>query len=312
MGTERAGPPGGASEGTGPFKEAGASEGTGPLAAIRASIHSCGDAVRWACVLEATAPKAGNVHPGQSFADLRYVQFVQAAEIAASVLEQHPRRIGEQVLTATRQTREQTGTNVNLGILLLLGPLVHTDRFSGGCALPPWPVRLQQWLRSGLSPEDAREVYQAIRIADPGGLGESESMDVRQQHEAPDDLLQAMRHAAPRDRVARQYATGFRDLWDRVVPVVRRAIEHRGDLLGGIAEAHVRLLAAEPDTLIVRKCGAEVAERVRQRAARVDPEDETSRRAFDAYLRSDGHRLNPGTTADLIAAALYVLLRSGP
>ena len=30
---------------------------------------------------------------------------------------------------------------------------------------------------------------------------------------------------------------------------------------------------------------------------------------FDFWLRSDGHRRNPGTTADLIAAALFVLLR---
>lgn len=281
----------------------------GPLAAIRSTIDSCGDAVRWACVLEATAPKAGNVHPGQSFSDLNYLHFVEAAEIAGRVLGNQEGRFSEQILQATRQTRRRTGTNVNLGILLLLGPLVHVDRSSEDSDQAAWPARLQTWIRHGLDATDSRNLYQAIRLAAPGGLGESESMDVRKTGDAPVDLVEAMRQAAPRDRVARQYATGFRDLWDEIVPVVQDAIERRGDLLGGIADAHLRLLANEADTLILRKCGAKVAENVRQRAAAVDPEDESSRRAFDRYLRRDGHRLNPGTTADLIAAALYVLLR---
>ena len=34
-------------------------------------------------------------------------------------------------------------------------------------------------------------------------------------------------------------------------------------------------------------------------------------RELDAYLRSDGHRLNPGTTADLVTACLFVALREG-
>jgi triphosphoribosyl-dephospho-CoA synthase len=30
---------------------------------------------------------------------------------------------------------------------------------------------------------------------------------------------------------------------------------------------------------------------------------------LDFWLRSDGHRRNPGTTADLVATGLFVLLR---
>ena len=30
---------------------------------------------------------------------------------------------------------------------------------------------------------------------------------------------------------------------------------------------------------------------------------------FDAFLRADGHRRNPGTTADMIAAVLFAALR---
>ncbi|MCG8650385.1 MAG: triphosphoribosyl-dephospho-CoA synthase, partial [Pirellulales bacterium] len=112
-----------------------------------------------------------------------------------------------------------------------------------------------------------------------------------------------------RDRVARQYATNFDDLWDNVLPVLRRSIEHTGDWLSGIARAHLRILAAEPDTLIARKNGWDVAAEVCRRARTTDPEDAGSVAELDHYLRSDGNRLNPGTTADLIAAAIYLLLR---
>ena len=73
-----------------------------------------------------------------------------------------------------------------------------------------------------------------------------------------------------------------------------------------------------PDTLIARKCGADVAELAALRAAAVtesgQPGDESYRAALsdlDFWLRSDGHRRNPGTTADFIAAGLFVLLRDG-
>jgi triphosphoribosyl-dephospho-CoA synthase len=44
------------------------------------------------------------------------------------------------------------------------------------------------------------------------------------------------------------------------------------------------------------------------------PEGEDYLRAlsdFDFWLRCDGHRRNPGTTADLIAAGLFAALRDG-
>jgi triphosphoribosyl-dephospho-CoA synthase len=68
------------------------------------------------------------------------------------------------------------------------------------------------------------------------------------------------------------------------------------------------------DSLVVRKLGTDSAREIRMRAhALLQEDDEGRSRAgvleFDAYLRSDGHKRNPGTTADLIAAALFVAMR---
>ena len=156
---------------------------------------------------------------------------------------------------------------------------------------------------------DGHNIYKAINQAAPGGLGEVDSLDVREDHDDV-DIVQAMTLAAGRDSIARQYATGFSDLLDRVTPLVGHSILQRGDVLGGIVDAHVRLLAQEPDSLIRRKNGLEVAVGVQEGAGKVDLEDPKSLSAFDAFLRNRTHKLNPGTTADLIAAALYLLLRS--
>jgi triphosphoribosyl-dephospho-CoA synthase len=82
---------------------------------------------------------------------------------------------------------------------------------------------------------------------------------------------------------------------------------------------HLELMACCPDTLIARKCGAEFAIESAHRAEAVlrsVPDAGSVRDAeefnhFDRWLRADGHRRNPGTTADLVTAALFAALREG-
>ena len=272
-----------------------------PLASIRGQKTGVADAVRWACILEATAPKVGNVHPTQSFDDLTFTDFVTAANITAAALGASERPVARRMLDAVTETRRVTGTNVNLGIVLLLGPLVaaeFVEKESIAHAL------------DSFTGEDGRLIYDAIRIAGAGGLGRVESRDVTETSSDPVDIVAAMKSAANRDRIALQYAGGFADLLENVVPVVLSAIHDRGDILGGIADAHLTLLSQTPDSLIARKCGQEVAEDVQSRARQVDRSDKDSIAALNGFLRSRGGLLNPGTTADLIAAALYVLLQT--
>jgi triphosphoribosyl-dephospho-CoA synthase len=70
------------------------------------------------------------------------------------------------------------------------------------------------------------------------------------------------------------------------------------------------VLSHIPDTLIVRKLGPDMAAEVSRRAtdvlAGVEPIE-----SFDDWLRSDGHRRNPGATADLLTAALFISLADG-
>jgi triphosphoribosyl-dephospho-CoA synthase len=167
-----------------------------------------------------------------------------------------------------------------------------------------------------LTPEDCRLVYEAIRLAQPGGLGNVEAMDVAE--EAPRDLVAAMRAAADRDLLARQYAEDFRLVLEEALPALVSGRERGWTLTEAIIHAHVTLIAAYGDSLIGRKCGPELTKKAsaiaKQVLANGGPGDEVYYEAvadFDFWLRSDGNRRNPGTTADLIAAALFAGLRDG-
>ncbi len=155
--------------------------------------------------------------------------------------------------------------------------------------------------------DDARVVYRAIRLASPGGLAEVAEQDVAAEPTVP--LLQTMRLAKERDLIARQYATNYADLFDLALPAFVTALESGPDLESAIVAAYVTVLAELPDTLIARKRGRAVAEEASRRSREALATREFA--ALDLWLRGDGHARNPGATADLIAATLFVALLDG-
>jgi triphosphoribosyl-dephospho-CoA synthase len=266
-----------------------------------------------ACIYEATAPKPGNVHPHASFDDATsYADFVTSAVVVGPILQQAPRAgVGRTVLDAVRATHDAVGTNTNLGTLLLLAPL----------AAVPEEQPLREGIATvldGLTSEDTRLVYEAIRLSAAGGLGRAEQADVFQDPPPQLNLVEAMRLAADRDLIARQYVDRFADVFDGPAAWIAAGLSRGWPLSGAIVHAHVRQIALRGDSLIARKCGPQIAREARQRAAAVlragapgEPAYQQALADLDAWLRADGHRRNPGTTADLIAAGLFVLLREG-
>jgi triphosphoribosyl-dephospho-CoA synthase len=264
---------------------------------------------QFACAWEATARKPGNVHCFQGSEDSNYGDFLKAAAAISPVMERAcQQRLGATVLEAVRATRSVVQVNVNLGIVLLLTPLAA--------------VPLEQPLRrgvetvlDGLDVEDSRHVYQAIRLANPGGLGEVDREDVRREPTLPLRQIMAL---ATDDLVARQYTNGFREVFEEGVPALVDGMQRIGGLEEAIVYCQLSLLAKHPDSLIARKIGARWAKEASERAANVLaggwPEADGSRTAlidFDKWLRSKRNLLNPGTTADLVTASLFVVLREG-
>lgn len=272
---------------------------------------SIGQCAALATLLEASAPKPGNVHRGADFGDLTFYDFQACAVAVAPVMEAAAAgaRLGPTVLAAVQATRSLIATNANLGTILLVAPMAMSERGS------PLVSGVSRVLAS-LDSEDARLVYEAIRLATPGGMGKVDKADVAGP--PPACLIAAMRLAEDRDAVARQYTRDFEDVFTLVLPALLEGIEQGWTIADSIVRTQLAVLARIPDSLIARKCGWETARQASTRAAAAlasgRPGDETYHEAladFDFWLRSDGHRRNPGTTADLIAAGLFAALRDG-
>lgn len=272
---------------------------------------SFGQCATLACLLEATAPKVGNVHRGADFDDLTFADFAASAVVIGPIVENAGQNgVGRTVLDAVLATRNVVATNTNLGMILLIAPL----------AAVPLSERLTSEsvgkVLRGLTAADCQRVYEAIRAAQPGGMGQVESMDVAEV--PPVDLLAAMRAAAERDLVARQYTEDFALVLNEVVPALVAGRSRGWSLTDSIIHTHLSLIATHGDSLIRRKCGEETSTQASTIAKQVltfgqpgDDEYYAALADFDFWLRSDGNRRNPGTTADLIAAALFAGLRDG-
>lgn len=285
-----------------------------------------GAAAELACLLEASAAKIGNVHPTASFSDMHFSHFLASAVASGPVFARAASEsVGGLVLAGVRATRAQVGRNTNLGTLLLFAPLAkaYALRVADDSQLRDTALSANDWrvavegVLGQLTPQDSAQVYRAICEAQPNGLGTSDQHDVAGA--PPDDLRVAMALVADIDAVARQYVSGFDDVFMRLVPWLYQELQHSGDTLEAICRLQLRWLAYEPDGLIVRKAGKQVADQVQQRAQDIlqvclqtdSPVSQlASVRELDLFLRAEGHRRNPGTTADLIAAALLVALVS--
>jgi len=271
----------------------------------RLSADNLESRLELACVLEATARKAGNVHPSASFCDLCYEDFIDSARIIAPRLaKDREDGFGGAILAAVAAVRREIGVNSNLGIILLLAPLAWAAKQG-----PLSPEGVESVL-SSMTIVDANQVYAAIRLAQPGGLGTANEQDVATGPSVP--LREAMSLAADRDLVALQYANGFEQVFGPGTAFLQQWAEQTQDWELAVIGTQLSLMAEWPDTLIARKCGQAVAHESSERARRVLtrgwPDSEPGQSeftCFDAWLRADGHRRNPGTTADLVAAVLF-------
>lgn len=284
---------------------------------------SIGQAISLASLLEASAPKPGNVHRGADFSNTTFYDFAVSAVAIGNVFEHAGElSVGELVYKSIAATKHWVGTNTNLGMVLLFAPLAKTDFHAQDNDLG--------FVLSQLTFTDCQNVFAGISLASAGGLGDVEEMDVNsyapkaqaeEESESPsdrqsDELMKAMKLAEDRDAIAKQYCNGFDEIQNMIAPMLLDAIEKGESLPDAIVYTHLKTMAVIPDSLIARKCGVEIATQSSVIAAQVVECIGPDRQQYNAgladldfWLRSDGNRRNPGTTADLIAASLFLLLR---
>jgi len=296
-----------------------------------------------AALLEVSAyPKPGNVHRLRDFPGTRYEHFLAGCVSLApwmGALAAEGARVrdvggdlgevglGTHILGAAEDMlRWQSGGNVHLGVILLFAPLAAA---AGASAVDGFaePAGLRGALREVIgaaTPADTVNIYRAIGlamsrenlgrvdeldVADPSSLGRITEEGVR-----PLDVFEASRG---RDSISSEWATGFSVTFTEGYPYLEEQLRV-GDVNESTVNTFLRILSLHPDSLIRRKRGDEAAWAVSEKARRVLDHGGASTvrgmsmlRELDEELSAEKGGLNPGTSADLTAASLYVLLLSG-
>lgn len=263
------------------------------------------DAVRWACTLDVQAAKPGNVSVASPGFGMRADDFLASAEAIAAPLAEPGRRVGERIAAAVDATWNRVAMNTNLGIVLLAAPLAQAAlTATAGETLERATARVL----AALDTDDAAQAFRAIVRANPAGLGRVERHDVRAPVQAT--LRDAMCAAAHRDTIARQYATGFGDVFAFGAPRFLAALDRHGSAEQATVSCYLGWLARFPDSHVARKHGGELARQVSAEAVRMEAQWRASEAiaaqallaSWDASLKA--RDINPGTSADLTVASL--------
>ena len=263
-------------------------------------------AFKAACMAELEALKPGNVHIFADGHGMTVQDFILSAEAASEVISKLGLSLGERILASVEVTQKVVDCNTNLGMVLLCAPLIHAALLSSS---DTFAEKLSSVL-ANTTIHDAEHAFAAIRLANPAGLGESAQHDVQQPVNCT--LLQAMLEAAPRDMIAQQYSNGFAEVLDGLARYQQMLIQWQRPAWAATA-LHLHFMARFLDSHIARKYGETVARLVQEEAAAHEAEllktynpknYQAPLLRFDAELKKRG--LNPGTSADLTVATLFI------
>jgi triphosphoribosyl-dephospho-CoA synthase len=279
-----------------------------------------------------SSPKPGNVDRCHDFSDIRFHHFLTSAVSAYPVFRKAASSEGSPgslILEGVAAWGDwNLRSNTHFGSLVLLIPLVLAagrmagheqgqetkqdesqengpdDRVDDGLE-----EELARVLRS-TTVQDAIDFYRAFdlagaRVVHVDDFSLKDPDWERKLIEGNQSLLELMRLSLGHDIVAREWATDFERSF-QLAGRLREMVSIYG-LNDGVVRTFLEALAEVPDSLISAKFGRERAVEVSRMA--IDALlDSTLNKAREMDCELNNRDMNPGSTADLIAASLFISL----
>lgn len=286
-------------------------------------IAKCGQI---ASVLEVSGhPKPGNVHRTRDFPDMAFEDFLISGVVIGDNLRRAAHRgsryhdpskwhkigLGKLIKDSVMETDRWVGDNTNLGIVMLLTPLSAAAGMSDELEEVRGNV---DRIMKATTPQDAVNLYQAINIADAGGMGEQGELDVASDDSVQElldnelNMFHVLEISAGWDRLSHELTQGMPVTFETGFPVFRE-LKATKSINQATVQTFLTILSQIPDTLIERKYGYGTAREVSGSAKSIldeggilTQEGRYKLDQFDDELVKKG--LNPGTTADLTASSI--------
>lgn len=263
-------------------------------------------------------PKPGNVHRTRDYSDMVFEDFIISGivigdtirEACTDVDVENP-KLGKYILQAVAETDRWIKNNTNLGIVMMITPIAVAAAISDSFDDIRENVKV---LMGNTSVDDACDLYDAINIADAGGMGDQDEYDVasdsakQELRENSQTMYDVLKISAPWDMLAREMTSDMPAVFEIGYPTYHELIQEKSKNEACVL-TFLTILSQVPDTLISRKYGSDEALKVSMMVRdllnlRDEPDFAEKLKEFDDFLFKN--KLNPGTTADLTAASIFV------
>jgi len=312
------------------------------MSSLRKASHIA-KCLQLAILLEVSAEKPGNVNLMSSFEGTTCQHFLASAIAAGPCFHEAAYRgakvaecrlgvsevgLGQLIKSCASDVNQwQRGGNTILGTIMLLMPLAAASGmtptgkdFQLDFSLLRRNIDLAVKSTTAL---DSVHLYEAVNIANPGGLNEAPYLDVKDPESKERlrkenvTLFEVFRLASAYDNICAEWVSNYAITFDLAYPYLTEQLKNK-PLNTAVVHTFLKILSNHPDTFITRKLGKEKAIEVSSEAKEildlgglVTAMGKTKLKEFDKKLRSTQNKCNPGTSADLTAAALALCVLSG-
>jgi len=296
-----------------------------------------------AILLEVSAEKPGNVSLTSGFEGTICQHFLASAVAAGPSFQEAANRgasvvenklgiskvgLGQLIKTCTIDVNAwQRGGNTILGTVMLFMPIAV------GAGMTPTNKnyvfdfsvlrkKIDLAVKSTTALDSVR-LYEAVDIANPSGLNDAPDLDVTDPRSKERlikenvTLLEVFKIASAYDDICAEWVKNYPVTFDLAYPYLMEQLKSK-PLNMAVVHTFLKILSQRPDTFIARKVGKEKAQEVSLDAKAVlelggleTEKGQKSLKEFDLKLRISQNKCNPGTTADLTAAALALCTLSG-
>ena len=189
--------------------------------------------------------------------DMTVLDFQKSAKVSVPLLCEGNNSLGQRILDSVCATQDAVGCNTNLGMLLLFAPIIMAAE-SGFKDSFELNKNLENTLIS-IRKTDTEQIFEAISLASPGGLGSVKIHDVNKKPHCT--LLEAMQLASYRDSVALQYMNNFREIFNIGLVDIKNFEKRWNSVKWSTVSCYLNFMSTMTDSHVERKYGREEADK---------------------------------------------------